>query len=243
MTQIQSQLIDSSQLMGKKLYTAADLKHKLGKISQALCSSDGLYVQGFIVKRPDLALMIKRPDEFVALDALVVDGGLAYVKQMDGALGKKAIQRLNLDWDSCIIWQGMELKTKSGERLGFVLSLEYEQDSGKIVNFVVDEGLGSAALLGSCKIPLSYAIGLKDHSLIVRDEAANIKAQGGLAAQAGKASAKAALQVHDLQKKSAQTLGQLNETASYSLGKQLKKTKGMFAAFKEEYKKSSQDDK
>ncbi len=82
--------------------------------------SDLPQVVGVMVKRPDIVGMVKRNDVFVAFDALTTFDKGFLVARPEGSLDKKAIARLGLDWDRCIMWHGMKAVTESGKTLGFV---------------------------------------------------------------------------------------------------------------------------
>ncbi len=97
-------------------------------------------------------------------------------------------------------------------------------------------------------------------AILVSDEAAALEAEGGVAAAAGKATAvvadkakkgaakaKAAVQdssqkAKPVVEKAARKAGEAVESGAYAAGKQLGKTTGMFAAFKEEFDKALHED-
>ena len=77
----------------------------------ALFTPDGKHVAGFVIKRPDVAGMIKRGDAFLAWDSLrVLDEKTILVTRADDGLDDAALRRLDLDWDRCIMWSGMDAK-------------------------------------------------------------------------------------------------------------------------------------
>lgn len=235
-------VLQSTQaLRGLRVYKELQAKHKLGKISVPLCSPDARYVVGYIIKRPDIAFMFKRPEEFIALDAMHNNHGVIVPTKDKASFGKEAIKRLKLDWDRCMLLHAMDVRSQSGEKLGFVSSLVYEAVTGKIVALIPDEGAISSFLLGVSEISADLLLGYKDGAFWVKEEALSIKPSGGAAAHAGKAIAHASKHVAKGQEKSKQALSKLNDEASVQLGRQIKKTRSMFSSFKEEYKKASKD--
>ena len=80
---------------------------KLGRVKDIVFSEDGRYLVGLSVKRPDIAGMVARDDVFVAIDSIVLDNGVIQVLNNTDGLGIKAIYRLKLNYDKCIIWLGM----------------------------------------------------------------------------------------------------------------------------------------
>lgn len=97
-------------------------------------------------------------------------------------------------------------------------------------------------------------------TILVADEAAELTATGGVAAAAGKATAvvadkakkgvaktkvaaaEQAERARPVAQKAAKATGQAVEAGAYAAGKQLGRASGMFAAFKEEYKKAARGD-
>ena len=99
---------------------------KFGRVRSAVFAPDGKRVVGFVVKRPDVAGMIKRGDAFLALDSFESydEKSVVVTRQKDG-LDDAALKRLGVDWDSCIIWSGMDARTTDGKSLGYVSDVEY----------------------------------------------------------------------------------------------------------------------
>ena len=135
---------------------------------------------GFIVRRPDLLWMFKRSDRFIALDAIEVrDGVICPVKGMD-SWDDRAIKRMGVDWDTCIIWEGMPVRTSSGEDLGRVDDISFDEETGEAESLFLDDGGTARALVGSVEIPKELMVGYDDGLLIVKSEAAQCKEQAAL---------------------------------------------------------------
>ena len=226
-----------SDLQGKKVYrilpeekrtrrngTERDPK-KMGKVHYPVFTPKGDRVVGFMVNLPDIAGMVQQDDSFVSLDAfdftqdeLVVPDGKEYYD-------KPAAKRLGIDLDSCIIFTGMDVKTKSGETMGYCSDAEFDPVTGEVSSFILTEGAASTALLGKRELPVSYLLGYRDGFIYVTDEAAKLEFSGGAAAKAAEVSVKVSTSV----KKGAEVVDEKSSEAvdkgSKALGKQLGKAK------------------
>lgn len=222
----------------KKDGTPRPLK-RLGKIHNPVFTPDGLTLAGFMVRLPDIAGMVKQDDRFVALDALdVVDGQLVSADRKD-SYDAAAAKRLGIDLDTCIIWTGMDVVTKSGKKLGLCVDADCNGTTGKVRMFSVTPGAASTLLVGTIQMPASFLRGYRSGCMVVDDEVADIDFSGGAAAKAAVVSKK----VGDQVKKGARALDESGSKAvdkgSRALGKQLGRTKGMFKAFVSEYKEAA----
>lgn len=192
-------MIRVSNFEGKAVYVKKEPKKKedtgfvykkLGKIHLTAFAPGGRRVAGFLIKRPDIALMVARPDTFVAYDGLApYDKG--YVIRGNEWTDDEAKRRLKLDWDRCILWNGMDAMTESGSKLGYVGDVQFDEKTGKVIAFEIGDGGAATKLVGSLVVPVEMAVGYERGFLKVRDEAANMELSGGWAAAAGEASAKA----------------------------------------------------
>ena len=222
-----------SDVNGKPIYAPKKGKsgsfERLGKAHLAVFSPDGKKVVGFLVKRPDIVGMVKRPDVFVALDALApVDGGYR-VTLGDESYDKRARERLGLDWDLCVMWAGMDAKTTKGTILGYVGDASFDETTGQVSAFFIGDGGVAESLVGSVQVPVDMLVGYKKGFMLLKPEAASQELTGGLAGKAGEAAAKAKAGG-----------AKVADKGSKAIGKQIGRTKGMFGAFMDEYKKASQ---
>lgn len=225
---------------------------------------------GFMVKRPDAALMFKRREIFVALDGYEFEDGRFVVPYHDDeAVDRGACKRLGIDLDSCVIWQGMPIVSRSGENLGLIEDVEFMRASGKVVSITPHASATSKALLGIANIPADLIVGFKMGmgtelsvsegegdgeqailgAIVVDDEALDIRAEGGLAEKAGQGSAVAAEKVRRAKMHAkpkvdaaAKATGKAVNKGAYLTGRQIGRAKGMFSAFKDEYDKAVADD-
>ena len=140
-------MLKLSQMTGVVVYApkgskgkAAGTYTRLGKVHLTVFAPSGTRVVGFLVARPDVAGMVKRDDVFFALDAMApVDGGVR-ATMGDESFDDAARRRLGLDWDSCIIWAGMDAKTTNGKILGYVNDAEFNTKTGEVTTFMVGDG-------------------------------------------------------------------------------------------------------
>ena len=235
----------TSQLNGQKVYRNLPAekrldKHgnarklpKVGRVHAVVFDPSGTRAVGVQVKQPDIAAMIKRPDVFVALDALepLASGGFVITDDKAGC-DKAAIKRLGLDWDRCVIWVGMDVYTEGGQRLGWVNDIDLTFPEGQVGAICVTEGDASHALVGDRRFGAGMLVGLKHERMVVKDEAAGVEFQGGLAARAGEATAQAQAKAAELgakaseqAKAAAQVAGEAVDKGSHGLGKAIGKAK------------------
>ena len=186
---------------------------KIGKVRRFVFHPSEKRVIGFTVKRPDAALMFHRKDLFVALDGFDIDDEKRIVVHDDPkATDNGACKALGVDWDSCVIWVGMPVMTASGDFLGYIDVVTFEDQTGAIVRVTTENGATNDALLGKRSIPASYIKGFKrgqgialapmgeyngedpdeaaeTGAILVADRALELPIEGGAAAAAGKATA------------------------------------------------------
>lgn len=229
-----TELLGAKVLLPKKPATKG--KHageerfsKLGKIHNVVFApfkkGQSSQVVGVMVQKPDIAGMIKQEDAFVTLESLeTIEQGLC-VKEPEKNIDKAAIKRLNLDFDNCILWHGMEARTKSGKGLGYVSGAEFDQFTGVVSAFLVGDGAGSEALVGSFAIKSEWLLGYSNGSMILSDEAADAQLTGGLAAKAGEGYAAAAAKASEATAKAGKAVAEATEKGAFALGKTLAKAK------------------
>jgi uncharacterized protein YrrD len=222
---------------------------RIGKVLRAVFRPDGYALAGYIIARPDILFMFKRKDRFLAYDAFrVIDGRVVATIDRD-SWDEPACKRLGIDWDTCLILEGMTLVTSDGTKVGTIDAVEYNERSGKATTFQVTDGAAAKALLGVSKIPVDLILGYKNGKMVAKRAASQVKTDGGLAAKAG---AQTAVAAHTVMKKTesarkaasaagktaSKAAGKALNTGSKALGKQLGRTKGMFKGFADEYKKA-----
>lgn len=208
---------------------------KLGKIHMAVFAPNGRQLVGFLVARPDAVGMVKREDAFLAWDSFEpCERGLVVTRADDG-LDDAARKRLALDWDSCILWAGMDARTRSGKSLGYVNDVSYDAATGAAQTFYVGDGGVARALVGSFEIPAKMVIGYasgktpEDGFMVVSDEAADLAVDGGAAAKAGEAWAAAKVKGSEFGHKAGKATSEAVDKGSFALGRALGKAKRAIA--------------
>ena len=151
----------------KKDGTPRDPK-KIGKFHCPVFTSDGTQVVGFMLKMPDIAGMIKQPDRFVAYDAIAAGAEEIVVKEDRAAFDTAAAKRLGIDLDACLIWTGMDVRTVSGERVGYCADADFNLRTGKVNAFILTEGGASNALVGHREMSASMLKGYRDGAMIAQ---------------------------------------------------------------------------
>lgn len=212
---------------------------KIGKVFKTVFSPDGLKVVGFIVRRPDLLWMIKRPEKFLALDAMDVQDGVIVPTMGGKSWDDEAMKRLDLDWDRCIIWEGMEVKTSDGVEIGRVDELSFDERTGDLNSLFLDDGATSRALLGSIEIPAALMVGYKKGILIVKPEAKDLMPSGGLAAKAGEASAKVSTTAAKSQAAATEATAKAIESGTVAVGKGVGRIKNSVTGAVDGFKRES----
>ena len=234
----------------------------VGQIRQVVFTPRGDRVVGFLVRRPDVAGMIRREDAFLALDSFVVGQYGLIATRGDDSFDDAARERLGIDWDSCLIWTGMDAKTTDGKELGWVDDVSFSPKDGRVQSFYVGDGSVAKSLVGNVVIPGEMLRGYKDGYLLVDPKAATLSLDGGLAAKAGEGYARAKQSGKKAVEQAGKVAGSAVEKGAYGLGRAIgkakknmtqnkdesqkqsstrkgKKKRNMFGAFMDEYKKAS----
>ena len=222
----------------------------VGKVHFAVFDPSGRTVVGFMVSLPDVAGMIKRADRFVARDALIASNGMLLAPDNKDSWDKGAAKRLGINLDDCLLWTGMDVVTLSGKSIGYCSDATFDFATGVVSSFKITEGATAEAIIGTISMPAEYLKGYSQQCMLVSDEAASLALSGGAAARAAEATAvaghvgkkvgkKVAVQAKKTTKAIDETAAEAVNAGSKALGRQLKKTRGMFSAFADEYHKAS----
>lgn len=210
--------------------TVTDKYQKLGRVHAAVFTPDGKHVAGFTIKRPDVAGLVKRADAFLARDSLkVLDEKTVLVTRPEDGLDEAALRRLDLDWDRCIMWSGMDAKTTAGKPLGYVSDAEYDEGSGAVTRFFTADGGMARALIGSFVITPDMVRGYRDGFMIVEPGDKSVQLDGGLAGAAGEGYARAKAGASEVGKKVGAAAGEAVDKGSFALGRVLGKAKRAIA--------------
>lgn len=259
-----SNLMTNDELRGLRVLGGKKGTSSIGKVRRMVFHPRERRVVGFIVKRPDLALMFHRKDLFVQLQGFDMVDGRVVLRQSPDATDKGACKALGIDYDSCVMWEGLPLMTESGETLGMVGTVTFDRETGTISTVLADAGATANTLLGKRVIPASLIKGFRRGigvalstgndgaeqeddeveygAILVSDAAKDIPAEGSVAEKAGAATAVAVNKVNttvkpavsNAAKKTTQAVGQ----GVRAVGKRAEETKDAFSGFKEEYRKA-----
>lgn len=263
------ELMVTKDLAGKPVFDEKDSGKRIGKVSRFVFHPSEKRCIGFMVKRPDLLWMFPRKDLFVPLGAFTFTQK-GVIAQTSFTTGEAACKKWGINWDSCVFWEQLPLVTESGQLLGLVGSIAFNGVTGDICSISIDIGVASQALLGTQVVSADAIKGFRRKSeltltseetkflsektsfcgaIMASDEVANLEACGGAAEKAGKAVAVAANKAQSVVKKTkpivdtaTKKTGNAVNKGAYAVGRQLSKSKTMFAAFKEEYDKARHED-
>lgn len=198
---------------------------KIGIIHLTVCSPNGRQVVGFMIRRPDIAGMVKQKDVFLARDSFAVcDYGLVATRG-DDSYDDQARERLQLDWEKCIIWAGMDAKTTNGRELGWVNDFSFDAKSGDIKTFYVGDGGVASSLVGFVEVPVTMLRGYQKGFMLLDPEAAKLQLDGGFAAKAGQDYARAKIEGKKAGQKAAKAADNVVQKGAYGLGKLIGKAK------------------
>ena len=239
--EVRSVLVCNKPRPGKE-YTKDGLPRrgrKIGKVFKTVFDPSGMRVVGFIVRRPDLLWMFKRPEKFLALDAMDIVEGVIVPTMGGDSWDDRAIKRLGVDYDTCIIWEGMPVKTTDGLDLGTVDEISFDENTGELTSIFLDDGMASRALIGSVEIGDDMIVGYKKDHLEVLPEARELGLTGGLAAKAGEATAKASIAAHEGAEKAGKVASEAVDKGAVGLGKAIGRVKNTVSETRDEYRKQA----
>lgn len=208
---IEGDRFSTSELSGRRVYESRPRKQdpdsvkKLGRIRSFVFHPKKAMVVGFLIKRPDVALMFRREDMFVAYNGFVVfDSDQAIVVRDEAwAKGAGACKALGIKLDDCVIWQGLPVMTQDGQKLGYVGDVIFSSDDGAVLQLTISQGSTANTLLGQRTVPGSAILGFKRGigealsadggasdagelgALLVDDSARAADMTGGIAEKAG----------------------------------------------------------
>lgn len=219
-------MYSSAQAQKLRVYirNKKDKLKKYGKVHQIIFHPSKPLAIGIAVKRPDFLLMKKRDDRFVSLDRLKrIEEGLE-VQDGNDSWGVAACKRLGVDYDKCIIWDYMPVKTPSGKELGLIKDVFFDEESFKVDCIDISPSSANRAILGASRIPVAMIRGYRDGAIVVDEEASELEEAGGLAAKAGEAWAKGKHNVAESQNAAtakAEELGKKADVGAYKAGQSL----------------------
>ena len=209
---------------------------KLGRVHMAVFSPDSTHVVGLMVRRPDVVGVVKVDDAFLALDSFELGEKCLVVTRPKDGLDDAARRRLGLDWDSCVMWLGMDARSRDGEELGYVTDAEYDPATGAVEHYLVTTGSVSKALVGTVDVTPDMVLGYSRGCMVVDPKGRSLEPEGGLAAAAGEGYARAKVEAKAAGQKAGAAASEAGQKAgaaaseavdkgSYAFGRWLGKTK------------------
>ncbi len=183
-------------------------RRKIGKIIRTVFHPTQPRVVGFIVKRPDVLWMFKRKDRFLAFDRYAMEDGRVRPSIEKGTWDEAACKRLDIDYDLCILWEGMPIRTNEGRELGSVGSVTYDGVTGKVSKVVCSDGGLAKTLLGTYEFPVDLVHGYQRGFIVLDAQAALVEPTGGAAAKAGELSAKASKKTGEIASSASKRTGE-----------------------------------
>lgn len=165
-------------------------RKRVGRVVDVLFHPAESRVVGFTVELPDILLMVRRNDRYVALDRTEVLEDRVHV---DGkaAWGGSAAKRLGITWERSVVWLGMPVRTESGRVLGTVRDARFDESDGRLDSLELSEGVTADTALGTRRFSAGLVRGFQGDGVVVSDEAVSVPTEGGAAAAAGKGAARA----------------------------------------------------
>lgn len=214
-----TQLITTHELEGTRVLGGKNGTKRIGKVRRFVFAPRAKRCIGFLVKRPDVLWMFRRKDMFVSIKGFDWVDGRIVVRNEPDAADRGAIKAMGLNWDECVLWLGLPVVTESGESLGIVGDVMFNQRTGLVESLTTDSGATANAILGKRTIPADEILGFRKGvgvalaevgsegvqqeegsvelgAIVVTDAAATLNAEGGVAEAAGKATAVAVDKVH-----------------------------------------------
>ena len=212
-------MVTSRDMCKMRVFGGRRRTKRIGKVKSCVFHPSEKRCVGFMVKRPDLLWMFHRKDLFVALDGFDLIDGRIVVKDEGDMTGPAACRRMGIDWDRCVIWEGMPLMTIDGTAIGCVGNISFSLHSGEIESVEASNGATAKYLLGTLEIPVEYIKGFKrgmgvdlvvkedsreageqeqfKGAIIVSDDVWELSPEGGWAESAGEFTAKARARMHE----------------------------------------------
>ncbi len=263
--------LHTKDLATKKVWTERPKKNdpdavkKVGRIRSFVFHPKEPRCVGFLIKRPDVALMFHRKDLFVAFNGFHIQDGDIVLNDDAGSKDKSACKALSINLDDCVIWVGLPAITQDGTQVGVVDDVAFSPETGRVTGVTLSQGATANTLLGRRTLGPEDICGFKRGmgtrlymadddddgalgALLVKDSAKEVQLSEGVADKAGAATAvaadKAQKTVRRVKKKAkpkvkeaSKAAGEAVQKGVYATGRQIGRTSGMFKNFKDEFKK------
>lgn len=232
-------MVTSRDMCKMRVFGGKRRTKRIGKVKSCVFHPSEKRCVGFMVKRPDLLWMFHRKDLFVALDGFDLIDGRIVVKDEGDMTGPAACRRMGIDWDRCVIWEGMPLMTIDGTAIGCVGNISFSLRSGEIESVEASNGTTAKYLLGTLEVPADYIKGFKrgmgvdlvvkedsreageqeqfKGAIVVSDDVWELSPEGGWAESAGEFTAKARARMHEAAEKAKPKVQEVTHAAGEAI--------------------------
>ena len=151
---------------------------------------------GVFIKRPDVAMMIRRKDLFAPLNCIEFSEKSIIIDADYENKASKFLREKKIKLAQTFVYDAMNVACENAKQLGTVESV-FVDDEGGIIKLEVSDGAVSDKLLGTRFIPGEYVIGVRENTgsarlvnldtgedggsgvLVVKDEAGKVQFSGG----------------------------------------------------------------
>jgi len=259
-------------LKGTRVFKGKRIPHNIGKINKFIFYPDKNCIAGFHTKQSDFLLLIRRKGRFVSMKGYYLYEDYAFVCKEKGSSGKAAYNLLDLHPEDGVIWLGLPVITKDGQKVGVVSDVAFVHQSGEVLSIQSAQGTVGRLLQGTRTIPIEMIQGYSKQggtaiapvderaetdsiapqaAIIVSNEALSvgIDSDRTLPSKAGKTAVAIAKNagvdtavVSEKAKSAVETAGVVASAGATATKSQLKKTRGMFSAFKDAYNEARHGD-
>lgn len=240
-------MFSTDKLYNKRVFivNSKGARKSYGKIRSVVFHPSELKAVGVIVKRPDLALMVKRKDRFVAFDRMEIRAEGPLIIDQEDAWDKAACRRLGVDYERCVLWDYMPVTTISGNELGKVSSVFFDEGTFEIDHIDISTSAANRKILGTTDIPRERLLGYKDGAIVVDGSASTVTESGGAAAAAGEAWATAKHKGSQAVRQASKATGEAIDKGAYGLGRAIGTVRNAagetLGAAKEEARSTAED--
>ncbi|MDR2035348.1 MAG: PRC-barrel domain-containing protein, partial [Coriobacteriales bacterium] len=152
-------LTSIKKLTGTRVIKGKKIPRTIGKVSAVVFHPSESRVVGFITKRMDLLLMIKRKKHFVSAKSYYMYEDYLFARPQKGSLNKSAYKALGLNPADTVQWLGLPVVSENGQTLGTVCDVSFVHQSGEVCS--IETSLGSVGKLvqGTRTIPAALIKG------------------------------------------------------------------------------------
>lgn len=214
-------MFSTAKLYNKRVYitNGKGVRKSYGKIRSVVFHPSELRAVGVIVKRPDLALMVKRKDRFVAFDRMEIRAEGPLIIDQEDTWDKAACRRLGIDYEKCVLWDFMPVTTLSGSELGKISTVFFDEGTFEIDHIDISTSATNRKILGATNIERGRIIGYRDGAIVVDGSASTVTEAGGMAAAAGEAWANAKNKGSRAAQQAGKRAGETVDKGAYNLGR------------------------